>query len=192
MAKYRISFDDSEVLRLYDRSTNNQVLSPMELSATKGRQALAKFFSKEANVPVACVTADKHQFGNTASSWKKKKDTRAIHIVNKATVQQLSDAIGVDLLATRFRPNVVLNGPSAWSEWDWIDKSIQIGSASLAVISKTVRCDGISVDPLDPQTVLNIPALMTKHFPEHGPYLGVYAVVDQGGTISLGDDVYLD
>jgi hypothetical protein len=54
---------------------------------------------------------------------------------------------------------------------------------------KTVRCDGISVDPLDQENVLNIPDLMMNHFPEYGPYLGVYAVVDKGGAISLGDDV---
>jgi uncharacterized protein YcbX len=191
MAKYRISFDDSEVLRLYDRSTDAMILPPMDFSSTSGRQVLSDFFSKETNMPLACVTANNHQFGNTSSSWKKKKDTRTIHIVNKATIQELSDAIGVDLLATRFRPNIVLNGPSAWSEWNWIDKKIQLGSACLEVISKTVRCDGISVDPLDQENVLDIPDLMMKYFPEHGPYLGVYAVVDKGGAMSLGDDVSL-
>jgi MOSC domain-containing protein YiiM len=35
--------------------------------------------------------------------------------------------------------------------------------------------------------VLDIPELLIKHFPEHGPYLGVYAVVDAPGKLSTGD-----
>jgi uncharacterized protein YcbX len=180
----------AKLLSLYERSTEEQVLESIDLSTSQGRQQLADFFSKQSGVPLTCVTADNHQFGNTSSGWKQKKNTRTVHIVNAATVRELSSAIGVSLNPTRFRPNIVLDGVPAWSEFDWIGKSIQCGSTTLEVISKTVRCDGISIDPLEyPENVLDIPRLLTKNFPEHGPYLGVYAVVEEGGTISLGDDV---
>ena len=56
----------------------------------------------------------------------------------------------------------------------------------------------MGVDPLHPDLgTLDIPNLLTKHFPKHGPYLGVYAVVDdgeqssrttsRGRVISVGD-----
>ena len=51
----------------------------------------------------------------------------------------------------------------------------------------------VSVDPLNldlPE--LDIPGLLVKHFPEHGPYLGVYAVVESGGGLGMGDEVYLN
>ena len=55
------------------------------------------------------------------------------------------------------------------------------------ICARTVRCDGISVDPLNRSEILNIPNLLSKHFPEHGPYLGVYALVDTPGIIDIGD-----
>ena len=36
---------------------------------------------------------------------------------------------------------------------------------------------------------LDLPRLLTEHFPEHGPYLGVYAQVVAAGRVSLGDVV---
>jgi uncharacterized protein len=170
------------------------LLDSIDMSTPAGRQALADFFTKQSGVPVACVTAtdaQKHQFGNTSSGWKQKNDTRTVHIVNAATVRALSKAIGKPLNPTRFRPNVVLDGIPAWSEFEWVtdDKPIQLGTAILQVIARTVRCDGVSIDPLDQENVLDIPKCLIEHFPEHGPYLGVYAVVEEGGDISIGDSV---
>ena len=53
-----------------------------------------------------------------------------------------------------------------------------------------MRCAGIGVDPLQPELgIIDVPKLLTKHFPQFGPFLGVYAVVDScgGGTICVGD-----
>lgn len=47
------------------------------------------------------------------------------------------------------------------------------------------------MDPLDPNNVLDIPRLLVDHFPEHGPFLGVYAVVDAPGMLSLEDELRL-
>ena len=61
-------------------------------------------------------------------------------------------------------------------------------SLVLDVVSKTVRCEGVGVDPDDIKAgVLPIPTLLAEHFPMRGPYLGVYAVVRTGGTLRLGD-----
>ena len=191
MAKYRASYSQQQ-LRLYERETEELILGPIDLSKSTGRKALADLYSKQSGVPLSCVTTaiKPHQFGNTSSGWKQRNDSRTVHIVNEATVRELSAAIGTPLNPTRFRPNIVLNGMPAWSEFDWIGKTIQCGSTSLQVISRTVRCEGISIDPLEfPENILDVPKLLTKHFPQNGPYLGVYAVVEEGGHISLGDSV---
>ena len=193
-----------KILELYERSTDQLVLGPLDLSTPQGQSELADFFSKQSGTPLTCVSADtgttdnsnsqhKHQFGNTGSGWKQRKDTRTLHIVNAATVRQLSERIDVPLNPTRFRPNIVLDGPAPWSEFDWVGKTLLFGSTKLKVISTTVRCDAVTVDPMDHPdlVVLDIPKLLVEHFPEHGPYLGVYAVVEEGGAMAIGNDVVL-
>jgi uncharacterized protein YcbX len=206
-----------KILELYQRSTDQLVLGPLNLSTTQGQAELADFFSKLSGTPLTCVSADvntststtykdnsnsnsnsnsqhKHQFGNTGSGWKQRKDTRTLHIVNAATVRQLSERIGTPLNPTRFRPNIVIDGPAPWEEFEWVGKTLRFGTTKLKVISTTVRCDAVTVDPMDhPQhlVVLDIPKLLVQHFPEHGPYLGVYAVVEEGGAMAIGDGVVL-
>jgi uncharacterized protein YcbX len=185
------------LLSLYERRASDEkvLLDSVDLSLPEGRQALADFFSNQSGETLTCVTADNFQFGNTSSGVKKKKgNTRTVHIINAATVREVSKAIGVPLNPTRFRPNIVIDGPllEPWEEFQWIDKSIRCGTCRMDVIQRTVRCDAVSVDPLVfPDDMLDIPALLVKHFPEHGPYLGVYAHVEEGGTIQLGDSVSL-
>ena len=74
-----------------------------------------------------------------------------------------------------------------------IGKTLEAESSGLKlkVINKTVRCKGVSVDPLDIDNVLDIPALLIKHFPEQGPFLGVYCIVETEGSLSLGDRLRL-
>lgn len=111
----------------------------------------------------------------------------------------------IRLNPTRFRPNVVVDGLEPWSEFDLIGKTIEVvsnqdndaegyGTKStplrFRITSRTVRCAGIGVDPLQPELgVIDVPKLLTKHFPQHGPYLGIYAVVDDCscGSICVGE-----
>ena len=68
-----------------------------------------------------------------------------------------------------------------------------VGDATLRVISRTVRCEGMNVDARHGtgEIDLDVPGLLSKHFPEHGPYLGVYAQVVASGRVSVGDAVTL-
>ncbi|KAG7366809.1 MOSC domain containing protein [Nitzschia inconspicua] len=200
MAQFETRYNhDTKRLSLFPRSITDKeyevaLLYSIDMSTPTGRQELADFFTDQSGIPVACVMATdpkNHQFGNTSSGWKQKKDTRTIHIVNAATVRALSKAMNVPLNPTRFRPNIVVDGIPPWSEFDWVkdENLIQIGSAKLEVISRTVRCEGVSIDPLDIDNVVDIPKSLIQHFPQHGPYLGVYAVVQDSGSISLGDNI---
>lgn len=177
------------ILELASRESQERVLGPLDLTKLQGREELAAYMSELSGEEVHCIQSETFHFGNTSSGIKNRKDSRVIHIVNQATVDEVSQKTGIHLNASRFRPNVVIQGAPAWSEFSWIGKTL-VGVNSLlrlSVLSKTVRCDGVSVDPRDPSTIVDVPKLLTEHFPEHGPFLGIYVAVDQPDHLSLGD-----
>ena len=198
------------------KASSGAVLGPVDLATDLGKEETGAFFSLISGEDVVCVTAEqpqskvgdsksitahRHQFGNTSAGVKANGNTRTVHIINAETVRQFSDAIGIPLNPSRFRPNVVVSSLEPWAEFDMIGKTLVLehnGSSNdgnesnellaLDIVSKTVRCEGVGIDPDDAQTgVLPIPSLLTEHFPERGPYLGVYAIVRTGGTLKLGD-----
>jgi uncharacterized protein YcbX len=179
--------------------------------STKSKQSLTCVTNEQPS-----STKHAHQFGNTRSGIKHAKDTRTIHIINAATVRQFSNVIGVNLDPMRFRPNIIVDGLDPWKEFDLIGKTLTCSTSSISVgeeeeeemgatggdtraagtgvelkiISTTVRCAGVGVDPLDPeQDELDIPKLLSQHFPQHGPYLGVYAVIQTTGILHIGDSL---
>ena len=201
------------LLQIKDRGTGEIIFKSTNLAAKEGREQLGHFLSERSGKTVVCVTADdfggtdqdmphRFQFGNTSSGYKKNKgDTRTVHIVNQRTVDAVSDAIGIPLDPRRFRPNIVIDGPPPFAEFDWVEKNHQQslltadGQGSFRPLSRTVRCRGISIDPDDTQNgqiELDIPGLLAKHFPQHGPYLGIYACVDKAPcSVTVGDELKL-
>lgn len=196
------------------------VFGPVDLATQTGRDETAVFFSSLSGNDVICVTAKDaqnhkltrrhtHQFGNTMSGVKNNSgDTRTLHIINSNTVRQFSDAIGVKLNPLRFRPNVIVDGLEPWAEFDLVGKTIEVvppkktdissnpSPLRFEVVARTVRCAGVGIDPLQPELgALDVPKLLTEHFPEHGPYLGVYVVVRGGSKdvaglrMSVGDNI---
>lgn len=210
-----------------DDASPEPVLGPIDLSLPSGRDELASFFSYESNESLVCVTKETDgkintfQFGNTRAGVKNNPggDTRTVHIVNRATVREFSEKTGLKLNAMRFRPNIIIDGLDPWEEFNWVGRTLRViskddGETSessgdntctsvliVKVLTKTVRCEGIGIDPLDPSTEkLDIPKLLSKNYPEHGPYLGVYASLeliggDEGGgsgkLLSVGDTLEL-
>uniref|UniRef100_A0A7S2LHB7 MOSC domain-containing protein n=1 Tax=Leptocylindrus danicus TaxID=163516 RepID=A0A7S2LHB7_9STRA len=182
-------YDDKHVFMPSDTRAAEPLLSA-KLGTVSGRAKVSDFFSNACGEGVELVTVGKDfQFGNTRSGVKARGNTRTCHIVNAATVRQVSEKLGVQLDPLRFRPNIIVDGLEPWAEFDAVGKHLVSSESDVLfdVVSRTVRCDGISVDPLDPKTILDLPSLLNQHFPEHGPYLGVYAVVDQPGILSTGD-----
>ncbi len=209
-----------------DASTQ-PVLGPIDLSLQSGRDELASFFSYESNESLVCVSKESEgkvstfQFGNTRAGVKNNPggDTRTVHIVNRATVREFSKKTGLNLGAMRFRPNIIIDGLEPWEEFDWVGQTLRVvqkgddkdTSASddntdpsgiiIKVLTRTVRCDGIGIDPLDPSRgKLDMPKLLSKNYPEHGPYLGVYASLEviggdnedgNGTLLSVGDTLEL-
>jgi uncharacterized protein YcbX len=189
LGKYETNYEDATDTLTVRLGAEGQKLLCAKLTDATQRAQVGTFFSAACGREVHVVSAPtSHHFGNTAAGFKHHPSGSIIHIVSADTVAALSQATGIVLDPSRFRPNLVLGGVPAWSEFEWVGKCVQVGGATLEVLQRTVRCDAINIDAAHGNTAgIDLPALMALHFPEHGPYLGVYARVVTGGTVCLGD-----
>ena len=60
------------------------------------------------------------------------------------------------------------------------------------ILSTTVWCTGIAIDPLKPQCgKLYMSALLAKPCPHYVPYLGLYATVRTKGVLQISDEIHV-
>lgn len=198
LASYSTAFSDAtSTLRVWRRGAEDAPtpLLTARLDDEAGRDAAGAFFSDAAGRRVRIVSSDEpsgHAFGNTHD--KNSGETRVVHIVNVNTVAALSAACGVPLHPERFRPNVILDGAlPAWEEFRWVDRTVHVGGAALHVTKRTVRCEGVNADGRHSSGAadVDVPGELIRHFPQHGPYLGVYARVVGDGLVRVGDGVFV-
>lgn len=98
--------------------------------------------------------------------------------------QMLPDAkIGVE----RFRPNILIDDDAdtvAFTEFDWVGKTVQIGDARLSIDTQVPRCSMVThPQPGYEKEMPIIKALMK----ETGQNLAVYATVVEDGRVATGD-----
>lgn len=156
------------------------------LSMRIGRQLLEQFLSaymqSDLRGPPKIVSAEGHSFSDVAA--------KCVHIVNLASVAELARIAGRDIDPLRFRPNIVIDGVPAWSEFDWIDREISIGAVKLRGFDRTMRCAATEVDPKTGARDLSIPTILERSF-GHTDF-GIYATVSESGAIAVGDSVGVD
>ncbi len=130
-------------------------------------------------------------------------DFAPLHIVTTATLARLRAAAPTSAFdAQRFRPNLVIDtgDREGFVENDWVGKTLHIGDdVRLRVTDPTPRC----VVPTLPQPDLPRDVAILRAIAQHNrpaiptlggvewPSVGVYASVEQGGTIHVGDRVFL-
>ena len=87
----------------------------------------------------------------------------------------------------RFRPNVLLEAAGAALVEDaWVGRRFALGSAVIRVVERTERCvmttNAQSDLPKDPEVLRAVTEL-------NGACLGIYASVEQGGLVRVGDSL---
>ncbi len=110
-----------------------------------------------------------------------------LHIVNLATVRELERVMGRPVDPIRFRPNLLVDGLAAWSEFDWLGQEIAAGPVRLKALERTQRCAATNVDPKNGARDMDIPAVMRREFGHQD--LGVYAEILTEGTLKIGDAI---
>jgi uncharacterized protein len=128
-------------------------------------------------------------------------DCAAIHLVTSATLARLAEVYPAGRFeARRFRPNLVVETPGleGFVENDWVGRQLLIGDVRLNVIIPSPRCVMTTLAQGDLPAdagVLRAAAqhnrVMIQPVGVEMPSVGVYAVVEQGGSIRKGDEVLL-
>lgn len=155
------------------------------LATPAGRAIIAQFFAEymkdSVKGPPRVVQARGHVLSDATETF--------VHIVNLGSVADFERVVAQPIDPLRFRPNLILTGAPAWSEFQWIGKTLTIGDAALEVIERTERCAATTVDPATGRRDLDIPAMLLRAY-RHSDF-GVYARVIRGGRVTSGDRVSL-
>lgn len=113
-------------------------------------------------------------------------DFPSISVLSTASLADLSVRMGQDLSPHRFRGNLWLDGAEPWAEFGWIGRTLRIGGAALRLEERITRCKATTVDPKTGLVAGDTLAALDQAFGHQD--FGVYAVVIEGGPITVGDE----
>ncbi|THD85199.1 MOSC domain-containing protein [Aliigemmobacter aestuarii] len=114
-------------------------------------------------------------------------DFPSVSVLNLASNRALSERMGVDLSPERWRGNLWVEGLAPWEEFDLIGRTLAIGEARLKIMEPIARCKATTANPATGRIDADTLAALNRHY-DHQEF-GVYATVEQGGTISIEDEV---
>ncbi|HLZ62420.1 MAG TPA: MOSC domain-containing protein [Ktedonosporobacter sp.] len=120
-------------------------------------------------------------------------DLAPIHILTTATIDQFRELYPQGRFEVkRFRPNIVIEPAGrekGFLENNWIGRTLAIGDeVRLSITAPCPRCVMTTLPQGDLPRDLGILRTAVRH---NNAYVGVYATVQQGGTIRRGDSVIL-
>ncbi len=119
-------------------------------------------------------------------------DVRPVSLISQSTLQALSSERGHTIDPLRFRSNLVLAlaKPQPFAEDTLTGQTLRFGDEDgpqLRILERIPRCRVVS---LDPETVIADPTLLRHLAQHHEGRIGVYARVEETGTLRVGDTVW--
>ena len=151
------------------------------LGNPEGRANLTKFLTdflrpKEA---LSVVTAPDHSMSDVPM--------RVASIINLSSVQNLAAKTGQTVDPIRFRGNIYFSGLDPWEEFNWLGKTLKIGTIEFTVTKRIERCKATHVDPETGLRDLGVVPALHQHFGHYD--MGIYAEVTRAGETKLGDRI---
>jgi len=114
------------------------------------------------------------------------------HIMTTASIDYLRNkAPDSDWNIERFRPNLVvetLPGMEGLVEQEWIGRLLRVGRVSVHCADTAPRCGAVVREQ---QNIRADPQVLRTVVREAAQNLGIYGSINRGGTVQVGDDVYL-
>jgi hypothetical protein len=185
----RITFPDGTTATSEESNIGSGLSGVFSREVTLATEPPAK--AKYESVPVGAVPADLD--GPTVDYPVRNGffDLGAIHLLTTATIERLGELYPQGRFeARRFRPNIVLQTPEGeqgFVENGWPGKTLAIGDeVRIRVMSPTIRCVMTTLAQGDLPADPGILRTAAQH---NQGNVGVYALVVQGGTVRLGDEV---
>jgi hypothetical protein len=122
-------------------------------------------------------------------------DVHRVSLVSSASVAALAAGAGHggDLDARRFRMDLELDGCSAYEEDTWEGRVVRLGRATVRIHGQIPRCVLTTKDPdtglKDFATLREIARQRPRIGGDGGLPFGMYAEVEEPGTVAIGDEV---
>ncbi len=118
-------------------------------------------------------------------------DTFPLSLITTQSIAKLSDMVGIQLDAQRFRPNFLVEATddSPFFEDDWVGCVLRIGGLRMRVDKRDGRCVVITIDPV---TMERSPEILRTVVNERQGCLGVYGTTVEPGSVAVNDDVVLE
>ncbi|WP_136439793.1 MOSC domain-containing protein [Pacificoceanicola onchidii] len=113
-------------------------------------------------------------------------DFQSVTLCNLASHRAVEDKLGHTLSRQRWRGNIWFEGETAWEEFDWLDRDVQIGEAVLRVRERTDRCLATHNNPETGQRDAHVLGTLDRF--GHRDF-SVRAEVIKGGCVCPGDKV---
>ena len=111
----------------------------------------------------------------------------SVSLLNLASHRAVEQRLGRKLDTERWRGNFVLEGLAPWEEFEWVGRRLKIGSVELKVEEPIGRCQATSVNTATGRREMDMVAFLKDNW-GHTDF-GVYATVQESGTIKIGDGV---
>ncbi len=180
LARLRSRFDPATTTLVIEEGGRQAARG--DLSTAEGRKSiedfLAVYCAAELRGPPRVLEAPGFSFSDTKR--------RVLSIINLASVRALEQRIGAPVDPLRFRGNLHVEGLPPWGEFDLVGRTLRTASGvELAVVSRIDRCAATNVDPGTGLRDMNIPKALMDAYGHID--CGVYATVETGGELSLGD-----
>ncbi len=126
-------------------------------------------------------------------------DDFPVLITTTASLDRLNDALlesGSDegpLSMTRFRPNIVVEGATAWIEDEWVGRRVRIGGALFRAVKGHARCMVTTTDQ-DTGERGREPLRTLARFRNFDQELlfGVVLIPDEVGVVTVGDEIVVE
>ena len=184
LAKLKTAFDPEGGILVIERG--GKPVAKGNITTPVGRAMIEEFFADymgdEARGRPKLVEAEP---ARTLSDHR----NAVVSFINPASVKDLERVTGAAIDPLRFRGNVYLDGLEPWQEFQWLDRKISLGGATLTVTARIDRCAATSVDPQTGERDLNLVKDLQRGFGHID--MGVYATVTTGGDIATSDSLTL-
>jgi uncharacterized protein len=117
-------------------------------------------------------------------------DTMPLSLLSTQTLAGLGRLVGADLVAERFRPNLLVDAAvGEFPEDAWVGRVLRIGALRMRVDQRDQRCVMVTIDPV---TLVRNPAILRGIARNREARVGVYGTTVEPGRVTVGDPVELE